>query len=392
MRAYKDGVRVIGNKGSARSSKTVSIIQGIDLIVVGSARHRKISICSQSFPHLRDGAIYEYKKHQMRESVSRTQNKSEHEFHVNKSIINYFSVDDPAKAIGPGRDILYCNEVNKGFNLQMFIDLKQRTEECVWMDWNPSSPFFIHDQEDGNEAIINDSRTRIIHSTWLDNIENLTKAQIQDFIDAKRKSKVSDFWNYWWKVYGLGEDALLMEERIMPMLKRCKKVPDDAIEIPSALDFGFFPHPTSFLRMWIKKGELFDKLYIKQVIYDTKLSIDSKKGNNLTDALIAKGVNPKHKIIAECADPRAINDMRSAGFNIEAVVKTSVENGIRLFHDYEIHVVDGSEATYKELDGYKYKRNKKGIILGVPEPGQPDHSIDGARYVLSSRNQRWSIK
>ncbi len=30
--------------------------------------------------------------------------------------------------------------------------------------------------------------------------------------------------------------------------------------------------------------------------------------------------------------------------------------------------------------------------MGVPENGQADHAIDGTRYVLLSRNQRWSIK
>jgi phage terminase large subunit len=388
LRAYHDGYRNIVLKGSARSSKTVSAIQSLDFIADGSSTHKKISITSQSFPHLREGAIYEYERHQAREGILRHHNKSEHSFSVNKSIINYFEAD-PVKAIGPGRNICYINEANKGVTFQTYTDLKTRTTECMIMDYNPSGPFWLQE-----EGIINDPRTILLHSTWLDNIKNLSPEQIEDFIDAKRKSKTSEFWNYWWKVYGLGEDAVLMEERIMPFIKRASKVPKDAIEIPSALDFGFFPDPTSFNRMWIKvlpNGR--EQLYIKQVVYQQKLSVNTKSPNqqNLTELLIAKGVNPLHLIIAESADPRAVEEMKQEGFSIEAVRKTTIESSIRLFHDYDIFIVDGSEEVYTEFDNYRYDRSKKNIITGIPAKGQKDHAIDGCRYVLLSRNARWSI-
>lgn len=389
MKAYADGFRTIIFKGSARSSKTVSIIQGLDIIATLSPKHKKLSIVSQSYPHLRDGVIYEYLKYQRREGVHRLHNKTDHEFLVNQSIINYFD-GDPVKAIGPGRDICYINECNKGIVFTTYNDLKTRTTECVVMDYNPSGHFWLHEEEN---KILGDSRTIVLHSTWLDNIVNLTKEQIQDFIDAKAKSKTSDYWNYWWKVYGLGEDAVLMEERIMPFIKRVKSVPDDAIEIPSALDFGFYPDPTVFCRLWIKRGELRDSLYIKQVVYDQRLSINSKSEmtTNLVDLLASKGHNPKHLIIAESASPSAIHELRGAKFNVEAVKKTGVETSIRLFHDYDIFIVDGSESVFKEFDNYKYFRNPKGILMGVPAANQADHAIDGVRYVLLSRNFRWSL-
>jgi phage terminase large subunit len=392
LRAYKDGARVIAVKGTARGSKTRSIVQASDFIADNSSRHRKITIASQSFPHLRDGAIYEYKKHQSENKIRRKHNKTEHEFELNKSIINYFSLDDPAKAIGPDRDILYINEINKGVTKEIYNHLKIRTKETVIFDWNPSGEFFIHD-----DGILEDDGTVVIFATWLNNLRNLTAAQIQDFIDAKKKSKTSDFWNYWWKVYGMGEDAVLMEERVMPTIRKVKAVPKNAIQIPSALDFGFFPDPTSFNELYIVPrevcGGLCDQLYIKPIVYSTKLSINSKTGENLTDMLLVKGVNKKHMVIAECADPRAIREMNEAGFNVTAVVKSSVETSVRLFHDYEIFIVDSKIGeVYKEFDNSKYARNAKGVIQAVPAKGQADHAIDGTRYVLTHRNSRWSIK
>lgn len=325
-----------------------------------------------------------------REGIVRMHNKTDHEFFVNKSIINYFDAD-PVKVIGPGRDIGYMNECNKGITFQTYNDFKSRTTECVWLDYNPSGEFWLHDE--ANE-ILGDPRTRVIHSTWLDNIDNLTKQQIQDFIDAKRKSKTSDFWRYWWKVYGEGQDAVLMEERIMPFVKRVTKVPNDAVQIPSALDFGFFPDPTVFCELWVRPNELRDDLYIKQIVYDQKLSINTRAENaaNLVDLLEARGVNKKHLIIAESASPSAIAEMRGSKHNIEAVKKTTIESSIRLFHDYNIFVVGKSDETFRELENYKYGRNAKGILTGVPEKNQMDHAIDGIRYVLLSRNSRWSIK
>jgi phage terminase large subunit len=389
LRARKDGFTTIGLKGSARSSKTRSVVQAIDFIADNSAKHRKLSIGSQSFPHLRDGVLYEYKKHMMAEKVFREHNKSEHEFKINQSIINYFSVDDPTKVIGPDKDIQYWNEINNGISFDVYNSTQIRTKELTIFDWNPAGEFFIHDK-----GILSEPKTIVLHSTWLDNLDNLTQKQIDFFIRAKMLSKTSDYWAYWWKVYGLGIDAVLLEERIMPTVKKISKVPKDAIEIPSALDFGFFPDPTSFCRLWVKENKgLRDDLYVQQIVYGQKLSINTKSegATNLVDMLLAKGINPKHKIIAECADPEALAQLRGAKFNVEAVVKSTIETSIRLFHDYNIFVVDGSDETYKEFDNYKYKKNKRGIILGVPSEGQADHSIDATRYVLLSRNSRWSL-
>jgi hypothetical protein len=261
------------------------------------------------------------------------------------------------------------------------------------MDWNPSGEWW-----GTTEKVFDDSRTRILHSTWLDNIENLTKKQIQDFIDAKKKSKLFPYWAYWWKVYGLGEDSVMLDERIMPFLYRVKKVPEDAVEIPSALDFGFYPSPTAFNRMWIRQtGDLLDELYIQEVVYDTNLSINAKGGNNLTDMLERKKVSKHHLIIAESEDPRAVRELRIAGYNIVGVHKTSVEVSIRHFHDYKLFIVDSvsdqraKDFTFREFDNYRYKRNKKGVILDVPDDGQPDHSVDGCRYVLLSKGRRWTL-
>jgi phage terminase large subunit len=391
MKAYRDGYRVIANKGSARSSKTWSIIQCYYAIASDSPKHKKLSMVSQSFPHLRDGIVYDFEQMLANEGVAIDlfHGSARKEFRINKSVINYFSADNPGKVLGPARNILYLNEPNKGITFEVYQQLRTRTKECIFLDWNPSARFWLQ-----KEGVLEDPRTKIIHSTWMDNIGNLSKEQIQDFLDAYLKSKTSSYWDYWWKVYGMGVDAVLMEERVMPFLHRASVIPPDAIEIPAGLDFGFNPDPTAFIRLFVRKRPLMNELYIKQVVYGTKLSINAQGEGvqNLCDILKERGVNPLGRIIAESADPRAINDMRAAGFSIEAVRKTSVEQSIRLFHDYKIFVVDGSDETFEEMDNYKFKRDKAtNEILPVPEEKQKDHAIDAIRYVLLSKGMRWTV-
>jgi phage terminase large subunit len=392
LKAYKDGVRLIGLKGSSRSGKTFALTQVCDRIAVTSKKHRKTSIVSQTYNHLEQGVIYEYEKFLRGEGITRS--KVKNTYHINKSVINYFSLgDDPGKAIGPGRDMLWLNEPNKGISFESYVQLRRRTSECVFMDFNPSGKWWAQQYN-----IFDSDRAIVLHSTWLDNIGNLSGQDIEDFIEMKKLSKTSEFWNYQWKVYGLGVDAVLLEERIFPLISSVSKVPDDAVEAPYGLDFGFFPDPTCFIRIWVRTkkvtGKMKDELYVQQIVYNTKLSIDasSPSAKNLCAILLQNGINKNHLIISESADPRAINDMREAGFSIEAVKKTSVETSIRKFHEYDIYVVDGSPDVFTEFDNYKYAKDKKtNEIIGTPEAGQADHVCDALRYVLLSRGMRWSV-
>lgn len=406
VNAIKDKAQVICLVGSARSSKTTSAVQVYDTTATMRRTLRKYSIVSQSLPHLKDGVLDEYRKYQAREKVFRDHNKGDKVFEVpnavgTSTLINYFSLDvDGNKAIGPGRDWLWLNEPNRGITYQSYNDLTIRTTELTIMDWNPSGSFWDDGETNNLKMIMEHPKTRVLHSTFLDNVDNLSKAQIEMFLHRKRLSKTIPYWAYWWKVFGEGVHGVLLEERIMPQLNWVKAPPPDATKIPNGLDFGFFPAPTAHVELWVRPkaitGKMMDDLYIKVTLYSQRLSINSKSPTvgNLVDALEAKSIDKRHKTIAESAEPRNLEDMRGAGYSIEGVVKTGIESSIPLFHDYNIHFVEGaaSEKGYKEFDEFRYKRSKKGVIQGVPEDGQADHVIDAVRYVLLSRNKRWSLR
>ncbi len=383
---------LIVQKGSARSGKTVSTLQFLDLVLGQSAKHRKASIVSHSFPHLRDGAVYEFEKHMARENLRWPHNMGRHEFFIHKSLLNYFSLDKEGnKAVGPGRDILFVNEPNRGVKYASYDQLKTRTTELAILDYNPSGRFWLHDK-----GLMELPTTKVIKSTWVENHLNLSSAQKEYFLQKKRLSYKSDYDRFWWTVYGEGEDGVLTEGRIMPFIHRASKVPDDAIEIPSGLDWGFSPAPLAFVRMWIRdNGTELPSLYIKLLVYDTNLSVNTHNSpRNLTDILNTRGVSKQHLILADSEDPRAINDLRQGGFSVVAVKKTSVETSIRSFHDYTIYVVDNGkygDIMFNELNNYMFKLHprKDNEYLEVPAPDQPDHGIDACRYVLLSEGSRW---
>lgn len=328
---------------------------------------------------------------------------------ANGSRIQFKAFDSVGKAKAAGkRDILFLNEANH-IPYEIADTLMTRSKE-IWMDFNADVEFWAH-KEVLVEEINGIPQSELLILTFEDN-EACPEETLQEL--AIKKSKAyhdvngdldnkdnikSEYWYNWYKVFGRGLIGNISELRIMPLINRCKKVPNDAIEIPSALDFGWFPHPTSFNRLFVRKGELIDDLFILPVVYDTKLSINSRGegAKNLVDILIKdKNIDPKQRIIAESADPRCVNDMLNAGFYIEKVKKKEVSSSIRLFHDYNIYIVDGdkdgTEAVYAEFDGYRYKKDKSsGEILKIPDDGQADHAIDGTRYVLMHRGTRWEV-
>lgn len=190
--AYNQGVRNIINQGSTRSGKTYAIMQLLFLI----ALNRKgvlISVVAESLPHLKRGAIRELEKVVMSEkniSWSDNYNKSEFIFTINNSTIEFFSIDNEDKVRGAGRHILFVNESNR-IRFEAYQQLAQRTEEQIFLDYNPVSLFWAN-----FEIIDRDKEHIFIHSTYKDN-NFLPDALVKEIESNK-------IYENWWRIYGLG--------------------------------------------------------------------------------------------------------------------------------------------------------------------------------------------
>ena len=64
-------------------------------------------------------------------------NKSEHTYRLNNNLFEFISLDQPQKKRGAKRNYLFCNEANE-LSWEDFFQLLVRTEDKIFMDYNPS--------------------------------------------------------------------------------------------------------------------------------------------------------------------------------------------------------------------------------------------------------------
>src|SRR5574343_1653012 len=229
---YNTEKRYICNEGSTRSSKTYSIVQ---LLIAHCINNKdvKVTICAASLPRLKKGALEDFMQiikawgwyreewHNMTDNV--------YNFPTGSSI-DFFGLEDPGKAHGPGRDILFINEANY-VPKAVFDQLNIRTRWKVIIDLTPSDfSSWCYELADGPDSVK-------IHSTYQDN-PFLNKWQIQ----AIESYKLGD--PNLWKVYGLGLRGTSAEQ-IYTHWQIIDELPDG--DIFYGLDFGF-TNPTALVR------------------------------------------------------------------------------------------------------------------------------------------------
>jgi phage terminase large subunit len=141
-------------------------------------------------------------------------------------------------------------------------------------------------------------------------------------------------------------------------------------------DWGFSQDPTTLVRMWIHKRNL----YIEYEAYGVGVEITE------TPALFDNVPGSrKHTIRADSARPETISYMKRQGFNIMAAKKGpgSVEDGIAHLRGYEkIIIHPRCKYAAQEARLYSYKVDKlTGDILPILLDAN-NHIIDAIRYGL----------
>ena len=111
----------------------------------------------------------------------------------NGSMIKFIGMEDPEKAHGPGRDILYINEANH-LTKDLYDQLSQRTTKMEFLDWNPANfQSWVYELADN-------PKNKKIVSTYRNNKSNLTQ-KIIDKVESYQHLPDS----FMWDVYGLGK-------------------------------------------------------------------------------------------------------------------------------------------------------------------------------------------
>jgi phage terminase large subunit len=179
-RAYEGSYPVICNEGGTRSSKSYSIVQLLIEIAYNNPKTR-ISIVSHSLPHIKRGVYRDFKSIMENWGLWQDNDFSFSDFiytYPNGSYIELFGLEDESKARGPARDILFINEANL-IKRTLYDQLLMRTTGKVFLDWNPAD--FVN----WVYEIADNPENKRIHSTYLNNLPNLSESQIKNIEQYK---------------------------------------------------------------------------------------------------------------------------------------------------------------------------------------------------------------
>lgn len=357
--AYENpGIDTIVNIGGTRSGKTYSTLQVLALIANRSPEPLIISVVTQTFPQLRQGAMRDFEKVVNELPIKYTENKSTHTWDIGRSKIEFFSADQYEKVLGAQRDVLYINECNR-LGYEVVRQLMVRTSGKKFFDYNPVASFWM------NEEILNRGGVAEIHSTYKDN-EHLSPMQIAEIESHKKDEN-------WWRVYGLGLEGRL-EGLVFPDWTTVDEMPQGC-KVRYGLDFGF-NDPTAL----VKIGVLGDDLYLEELIYQRGM-ISADIGARMTALGIQRRAD---KILGDSAAAEQIETLYRDGWNIHPSRKGagSIVGGIDQMKRYNIKVVQSSSNLITELYNYTWEKDKNDNLLNRPIDGFC-HLIDAARYALA---------
>jgi phage terminase large subunit len=356
--------RIVISEGGGRSGKTFSILQLLILYSITN-KSKLVSVVAENIPFLKRGAIRDFKTIMTDLGFWIDNNWSKgnsiYEF-GNGTQIEFFSADNPGKALGAARDVLFLNEANN-MHYEMAFQLIGRTREKIWIDYNPRSEFWAHTEIMGNPDFA--GMFDFVHTTFKDN--EYLEQTIKDVMLA-RAAKDENYRRVY--VQGLLGN---IEGLIFPNFNLVDKMPEGKYFY--GLDWGYTNDPTALVQCLIKG----DDIYLHELIYQTGLQ-NSDIVKLMTDAAIGFIA----EIVADSAEPKSIDFIYEAGFNIHGAEKgrDSVMFGLDLMRQKNIHITKESINIVAEFRNYTFKMDKNGKILNEPIDSH-NHGIDAARYALT---------
>jgi len=357
----KKRIKVV--QGGTSAGKTISIL----MLLIDRAQTKKesselTSVVAESIPHLKRGALRDFKNimqgHNYWKDNLWNATDSVYTFESGNKI-EFFSTDNGDKLRGARRDWLFINESNN-IPFDAFEQLEVRTKKGVYLDFNPTNEYWLF-----TEVMPNRDDAEKIIVTYKDN-EGLSQEIIESIEQRKNRKG-------WWQVYGeglLGE----VEGKIYKDWQIVDEVPHEARLERRGLDFGYTNDPTAIVDIYYYNGGY----VLDEVCYQKGMS-----NKYIADTLLAQ--DRQVLTIADSAEPKSIDEIKSYGVNIQPAVKGpgSINQGIQYVQDQKISMTKRSANIIREYRNYLWSTDRDGKILNVPEGGF-DHSLDAVRYAMSS--------
>lgn len=353
--------RIRGIAGGTSAGKTISTLQYLIDDAQSDTSPTLTSVVSESFPHLRRGAMRDFLNimQDHKYYVDSRWSKTDYTYTFETgSKLEFFSADQPSKVRGPRRDRLFVNEGNN-IPYEAWDQLLVRTKEYAIVDWNPTNEFWWY-----SDVMPMRDDYDFITLTYKDN--EALDANIVADIESHKGNKM------WWQVYGLGQLGEV-EGKIFTGWQILDSIPHEARLERYGLDFGYSNDPTAIVAIYYYNGGYI----LDEITYQKGLS-----NKQIADIL---NNQPKALVMADSAEPKSIDEIMLYGVNILATQKGqgSVNQGIQYVQDQKISITKRSINGIKEYRNYMWETDKEGRILNTPID-MWNHFIDATRYGFES--------
>lgn len=341
--------KIVVNQGGTDSSKTISIMQVLTEIACTTKAPTVdpiISIVNESVPNSKKGAyrawefIYGSSPRVQSHVVKWT--KEDRVVHFDTGWVMEFSgVTDDQSAKQGKRQYLFVNEANgKGITWLVFWQLAKRTRVRVFIDYNPSAPFWAHEKLIGTAPETNDLSAPV-QTIYSDHRHNpfLTPEQHAETEGIKDKEL--------WRVYARGMTGNLQGL----IYTNWRIIPDD--QYPwnedrrfGGLDFGYTNDPTAGVDM----RRVGNSIFVHELCYTPDMT-----PTQIKTLYRSRGYDEERRIFCD-HDPDMIKQLRLLEVMALAARKGpgSIKAGIQKVKEYDIFVTASSKNIEFERKRYMW--------------------------------------
>ena len=355
--------RIFVNQGGTSSGKTYCIMQRLISIAVNEPA-TIITVAGQDLPNLKVGAMRDtetiFSDSEWLQGFF-TWNRSDYTIKgQNGSLIEFKSYDGEQDAKNGKRDYLFINEAN-GITYGIYWQLAIRTRRQIFIDYNPSARFWVHEQVLGREGvklIISDHRSNMF-------LTDEEHRRIEGISDPEL-----------WKVYARGKTGSITGLVFSHFNVVDDLPPREEWKVSAwGLDWGFSADPSALVHLVLAHGEI----WTDEVIYRTGMT-----NPDIAQAMKEAGLTGRDEIVADSAEPKSIAELNRMGYFVKPCKKgaDSISNGIDILKRYTWNVTRRSAGLRKELLAYKWKTDRNGDMTNQPIDAF-NHAIDAVRYAAS---------
>ena len=248
----------------------------------------------------------------------------------------------------------------KGKDNRVILILNPTTKEnFIYKRW-----FEDRGVKDGSNTTKED--TTYIHTTYLDNIENLSKS----YIEQIEQMKVRRPNRYKHTILGSWLDkaeGVIYNNWSLGEFQQKGK-------IVFGQDYGFSQDPSTLIKTSIDKTN--KVIYVQQCFYQTKLTTSEI-------AILNKKFAGDNLIVGDSAEPRLITELSRHNKVVPAIKgQGSITYGISLLQDYDLIIDADSTDLIKELNNYCWLEKKSQTPCD-----NWNHCLDALRYAVSYQLQ-----